>query len=1057
MNTLIAVAAKRAKIIYSAFAVLLLSGITAYVNVPRESLPQLAITVIYTSVVLEGVSPEDSERLLVRPMEEELQNLEGVKEMRATAYQGGANVVLEFDAGIGEEEALADVRAAVDRVKPDLPEEALEPTISQVDFTRRPVLTVALSGDLPERTLLTLARSLRDNIRQIPSVLDATISGAREEQVEIIIDPLLVEYYGLNQDELFRVFSRSNRLVAAGNLDTGNGRFAVTVPGLFESTQDIYNVPVKSTESAVVTLGDIADIRRTFKDRQTFVRINGKPAVTVDVSRRPEANVVDTIAAARKVVERQQPAWPEGLNVLYPVDDTENIVSRFDSLQNSVIIAVIIVMAICMAFLGLRSGLLVGIAIPGSFLTGILVLATMGVTINALALIGLILSVGILVDGAIVVVENAESLREDGVEPRQAYVQAAQRMAWPIISSTATTLVVFLPLLFWPGNTGAFFKYLPITLISVLTAALVMALIFVPAIGASLKGKGVGTPSKTRKEAGIAQSYRKLLNRCIDNPGKVITGTLAALFLIQVTYSNYGAGIYFFPPQEPDSATLSVHARGNLSLQEQDRLLREVENQVLGLDGIKFIYAKTGRPPGAGADAPAPDFIGDIKIEMMPWNDRRPAAEILEEIDGRVSSIPGIEVVIKKEGHGPTTGQAIQIEVASKGTAALVNTVELIRRGMDEVGGFTSESDNRPLPGIEWQLQVDRGEAAKYNADVTVIGQSIQLITNGLKLAEYRPDDSEEEIDIVVRYPESQRSIRSLDQVRIETGRDLVPISNFVDRVPMQQAGEIARVDGVRTMKVSADPQRGYFAGLQVVRLKQWLAGQDVPETVSVIFKGEEADSDESSSFLTNAFLLALFMMGIILLAQFNSFYSVFVVLTAVVLSVAGVFLGLLVTGSSFSIVMSGVGTIALAGIVVNNNIVLIDTFNRLNDGTRSLRQAVIETGMDRFRPVLLTTGTTVLGLVPTAIQLNIDFFNRTVSIGDPVTEWWSYMAQAIIYGLLFATALTLIVTPCMLMAREKVSLWKTKQIGQVMNLLSRRPAPSTEPSLEKVPPLPAE
>ena len=629
MNTLIAVAAKRAKIVYSAFAVLLLAGITAYVNIPRETLPQLAITVVYTSVVLEGVSPNDSERLLVRPMEEELQNLEGVKEMRSTAYQGGANVVLEFDTRISEEQALQDVRAAIDRAKPELPTEALEPTISQVDFTRRPVLTVALSGDLPERTLLNLARELRDEIQQIPTVLDAVISGAREEQVEIIIDPMLVEYYGLNKDELFTVFSRSNRLVAAGNLDTGNGRFAVTVPGLFETSQDIFNVPVKSTGSAVVTLGDIADIRRTFKDRQTYVRINGKPAVTVDVSRRPEANVVNTIAAAHAVVERQQPEWPEGLQVSFPVDDTENIVSRFDSLQNSVVAAVLIVMAICMAFLGLRSGLLVGIAIPGSFLTGILVLATMGVTINALALIGLILSVGILVDGAIVVVENAETLKEQGTSPRDAYVKAAQRMAWPIISSTATTLAVFLPLLFWPGNTGAFFKYLPITLISVLTAALVMALLFVPAIGASLKQSKPKQASTPKEETALSKWYTAVLNRAVDRPGRVIFGTIIVLVMVQIGYSNYGQGIYFFPPQEPDSATLSIHTRGNLSVLEQDRLLSEVEQRVLGMDGVKFIYAKTGRPPGAGANSPAPDFIGDIKVELLPWSNRRPAADML--------------------------------------------------------------------------------------------------------------------------------------------------------------------------------------------------------------------------------------------------------------------------------------------------------------------------------------------------------------------------------------------------------------------------------------------
>ena len=1053
MNNLIALAASRPKIIFSAFVVLIISGITAYVNVPRESLPQLAITVIYTSVALEGVSPNDSERLLVRPLEEELQNLEGVKELRATAFQGGANVVLEFDAGVSEESALQDVRAAVDRVKPELPAEALEPTISQVDFTRRPVLTVALSGDLPERTLLALARGLRDEVRQIPTVLDATVSGARDEQVEIIIDPMLVEYYGLNKDELFRIFSRSNRLVAAGNLDTGSGRFAVTVPGLFETSQDIYNLPIKSTDDAVVTLGDIAEIRRTFKDRQTYVRINGKPAVTVDISRRPEANVVGTIISARKVVDQMRSDWPEGLQVSFPVDDTENITSQFNSLQNSVVSAVIIVMAICIAFLGFRSGLIVGIAIPGSFLTGILVLAIMGITLNALALIGLILSVGILVDGAIVIVENAESLKETGLPPKDAYVQAAQRMAWPITSSTATTLAVFLPLLFWPGNTGAFFKYLPITLISVLSAALVMALIFVPAIGASLKSTKSSRLRSATKTSVIAISYSKILCKCIDNPGKVIIATLMTLIFVQVAYLNYGKDAYFFPPQEPDSATLSIPARGNLSLQEQDRLVSEVESQVLGLDGIKFIYTKTGRPPGAGANAPAPDLIGDITVEMLPWNSRRPALEILADIQSRVRTLPGIEVLIKNQGHGPRLGQAIQVEVASKNSTALVNTVDLIRKGMDEVGGFTSESDNRPLPGIEWQLQVDRSEASRYNADVTVIGQSIQLITNGLKLGEYRPDDSEEELDIVVRYPKELRSIRSLDQVRIETGRDPVPISNFVDRVPVQQAGEIARINGTRTMKITADPLPGYYAGLQVVRLKQWISTQDIPKSVNINFKGEEADSEASSSFLTNAFLLAIFMMGIILLAQFNSFYSVFVVLTAVLLSTCGVFLGLLITGSSFSVVMSGIGTIALAGIVVNNNIVLIDTFNKFNDGTRSLRSAIMKTGEDRLRPVLLTTGTTVLGLVPTATQFNVDFFNRTVTIGDPAMVWWAYMSQAIIYGLIFATALTLIITPCMLIARQSFAQWRANRIESIRHLLGR----NVNSDVEAVPPLPAQ
>ena len=1043
MKKIIALAASRSKIIYASFTLLILSGITAFNTIPRETLPELAITVIYVSISLEGVSPEDSERLLVRPLEEELQNLEGLKEMRSTAYQGGGNVILEFYSGVDADQAIQDVRAQVDRTKPDLPVDALEPRISQVDFTQRPIFTVSLSGNIPERTLLYLARDLRDEFRKIPSVLNSQVQGAREEQVEIIIDPLLVEHYGLNQDELFRTFSRTNRLIAAGNLDTGNGKFAVTVPGLFETTQDIYNVPIKSTEEAVITLGDIADIRRTFKERENFVRINGKQSIAVDLSRRPNANVINTIEEAKVIVDKKRDTWPEGLEITFPVDDTENIVSRFSSLQNSVIIAVIIVMSICMGFLGFRSGLLVGVAIPGAFLTGILVLALLGYSINALALIGLVISVGLLVDGAIVVVENAERLKEEGIESEDAYVQAAQRMAWPIITSTLTTLIVFLPLLFWPGNTGAFFKYLPITLISVLSAALVMALIFVPAIGASLKSN-VRRTDAIGTDNFVSRSYARILEKAINNPGKVIFAAFISLIFIQVAYSNFGKGINFFPPQEPDSVNIAVHARGNLSLEEQDALIREVENEILGLAGIKFIYAKSGRSPGEGASLPAPDSIGAIEVDFLPWNKRGPSLEIIDEITERTKPIPGIEAIIKKDSKGPQLGQAIQIEVSSKNDNDLIETVSLIRQGMEELGGFVSKSDNRPLPGIEWQLKVDRSEASKFNADIATIGQSVQLITKGLKLAEYRPDDSEEEIDIVVRYPESSRSIRNLDQVRVETGQGLVPISNFVKRVPVQQEGEIQRVDGIRTMKVAADAQKGVYSGYQVIRLKQWLKSQTLPENTNILFKGEEADSAESSNFLRNAFIVAIFMMGIVLLLQFDSFYSVFVVLTAVIFSTSGVFLGLLVTGSSFSITMSGIGTIALAGIVVNNNIVLVDTFNRFNDGTLSLKQAIIKTGIDRFRPVLLTTTTTVLGLVPTATMLDINFIERAVTLGDPVNLWWSFITQAIIYGLIFATVLTLIVTPCMLMARQTMYEWFSQKSNYLKETIRTYNNPTT-------------
>ncbi|MBM3515136.1 MAG: efflux RND transporter permease subunit [Alphaproteobacteria bacterium] len=1135
MNAVILAFASRPRVVISALIMLLIAGIGAYRSMPREAMPTVPVPLVLVNIVLEGVSPVDAERLLIRPMEEQFQSLEGVKEMRATGFEGGASMVIEFDTTIDTDAALDDVRAAMDRVQPKLPLEIRPPLVRELDFTQRPVLTVSLAADLPERTLLKLARDLRDKVVTLPAALDASISGVREEQVEIVIDPLKAANTGLSQDDLLRAVSRSNRLVAAGALDTGHGRFAVSVPGLFEDLADITDLPIKSTANAVVKLKDVAEVRRTFKDRTSFVRVNGKPAVSVDITRRADANVVELSKAVNGLVATMRADWPDQVQINLPVDDSKSILERVNSLVNGVIASVFIVMAVCIAILGIRNGLIVGVAIPGSFLMGLLAMSIWGITLNVMALFGLIIAVGMLVDGAIIVVDAADKYMAEGMGADAAYAKAAQRMAWPIITTTLTTIAAFLPLMLWPGLTGKFFSYLPISVISVLTASLAMALLFIPAIGARfarresrtepiaavtrtpaiaaadsatltehyapkfsryfrdqgasaveadrLAAEGVARmlalQPEERSEGGmfaiaralrmlslrghvrpeadptdpafvagdgvehvaaavrparpghelpltddaLTRWYARVLSRALDHPGKVLAATFVLLFVVVVAYVRTGTGIVFFPPQEPDRAEITVRARGNLSIDEQDVLLREVEQRALGVNGVEAIYARTGRPAGSG-DAAA-DLIGKLAIRLLPWDERRGADAIMGEIGERIAGLPGIETTIERIGSGPPRpGPAIQIELVSIDRVKLTEAVVALRGEMARIGGFINVEDSRPLPGIEWQLQIDREEAARANADTTLIGQAIQLVTKGLKLGSYRPDDSTEEVDIVVRYPEEQRSIRTLDDVRIETPRGLIPLSNFVKRVPEQQAGEVTRVDGARVMTIKADVGPGRFAGAQVGRIKGWLATGEIGSGVEVRFKGEQRDTEESGGFLGKAMLLALFLIAVIMLIEFDSFYHVFLVLSAAVLSTIGVFLGLLIFQQPFSVVMTGIGVVALAGVVVGNNIVLIDAYVRNLKTAFTVREAAYYTGVERFRPVLLTSGTAIVGLIPTALGIDIDFINREILIGAPQGQWWAYLAQAICYGLIFAKGLTLIVTPCALLARENVAAW---------------------------------
>ena len=1040
MNAIIDAAISHARTVLSGLVLILISGTFAYVGIPKEADPDINIPVLYVHVSHEGISPEDAERLLVKPLEEELRGIEGVKEMRSAAYEGGANVVMEFEAGFDADIAMADVRDKVDLAKPELPEDSDEPTVHEINLSEFPVLVVTLSGDVPERTLLRLARNLKDELKAIPSVLEVQIGGDREEQVELIVDPLVLESYGLDARDIIDAVSRSNRLVAAGALDTGQGRFSIKVPGLFEDADDILNMPVKVNDDAVVRFRDIGTLRRTFKDPEGFARINGLPALALEVSKRTGQNIIETIERVRAVVEEERQRWPEDVTVSFSQDKSTDIRTMLKDLQNNVLSAVLLVMIVIVAALGLRSAGLVGVAIPGSFLTGILVLAAAGLTVNIVVLFSLILAVGMLVDGAIVVTEYADRKMSEGLHRREAYALAAKRMAWPIIAATATTLAAFLPLMFWPGIVGEFMRYLPLTLIATLSASLTMALIFVPTLGSVVGKAGGAADAKTMKALaagengdisdvpGLTGVYTRVLARALRHPGLVLATAVAVLIGANYAYGTFGRGIEFFPEVEPDNVALQVHGRGNLSIYERDFLLRQVEERVLDLQREKeefhAIYARSVATSGIEGDEEPEDLIGTIQLEFTDWSLRRPADVILADIVARTDDLAGIFVETRKEEAGPPVGKPIQIEVTAYDPALIAPTVATIGQAMEEIGDITNMEDGRPIPGIQWELQVDRAQAAKFDADVTLIGSYVRMVTNGMQLSDTRPDDADEEIDIVVRLPERYRTFEQLKQIRVQTAAGLVPISNFVTREARPKVSILRRVDGDRAITIKADVAPGVLADDKVRQIRQWLDGAGLPEGVKVTFKGEDEEQKEAEAFLSKAFGVALFLMAIILVTQFNSFYSAFLILSAVVMSTIGVMIGLLVTDQPFGIVMSGIGVIALAGIVVNNNIVLIDTFDRLKKTTATVEEAILRTGAQRLRPVFLTTVTTILGLMPMVLGMNIDLFSREVQIGAPSTQWWRQLSTAIVFGLGFATVLTLVVTPSALMLRANVAGW---------------------------------
>ena len=1195
-------AASRARMVIAFIIISLVIGGYSYVNLPKEGEPDIDIPMLFVSTQFPGISAEDSENLLIKPIEAEMVDLDGLDKMTATAAENYAGVLLEFEFGWDKSATIADVRDAMNTAQAKFPDGAEQYTIAEINFSEFPIVIISLTGSVPERTMARIAKDLQDDIEALDSVLQAGIAGNRDEMLEVIIDPLRLEAYNVTAAELINVVSNNNQLIAAGEVETEQGTFSVKIPSSFKTAEDIYHLPVKVNGDRVVTLGELAQINYTFEDRAGTARFDGESTVALQVVKRKGFNLIDTVDQVKEVLTKSRSEWPAELQTAIRVDtsnDQSRVVgSMVSQLEGSVLTAVALVMIVVLASLGSRAALLVGFAIPTSFLLCFAFLALMGVSISNIVMFGLILAVGMLVDGAIVVVEYADKRIKDGIGPMHAYVEAAKRMFWPVISSTATTLCAFLPMLFWPGVPGEFMGMLPVTLIFVLSASLVVALVYLPVVG------GVsGRISRTFTTAsdwlrartpwivrailvppalyGMFLGAMQMLNPSYFLPGGTIAGALffvlsafaasitlsaakitfearevrtqtghtpfghlvkflvgnpimpivsiaavfgAVFYVVAILFPANSRGVEFFVENEPEQATTYVRARGNLSLTEKDEMVRQVEEVIAAHPAVINVFSFAGEGgldtggPGGG-QSPA-DTVGQVQFEMIPWENRPTQTEtwffdlltrevtateydgntVIDEINVELAKLPGIVAEVAALEQGPGSAKPIHLRIKGDDWEQLVTSTAEARAYFDTVPGLIKIEDSLPLPGIDWEISVDVAKAGRYGADVATVGAMVQLVTRGILLGEMRPNDSDEEIEIRVRLPDNDRVLSTLDTLRVRTPDGLVPLANFITRKPVAKLAQISRIDQKRFFDVKADVEPGltgleqtaddgsktrlavlravpegasaqgpsvtnsagaefdvvtFLDGADTVALTaaiedgaqfvpinpnerigvltEWLEANPLPAGLEWEWTGDQEEQAESQAFLSSAFLAALGLMFVILLAQFNSFYNSVLVLLAVILSTTGVLIGMMVMQQPFSIIMTGTGIVALAGIVVNNNIVLIDTYQEYSRYMPRI-EAIIRTAEARIRPVLLTTITTMAGLTPMMFGLSLDFIGGGYSIDSPTALWWKQLATAVVFGLGIATILTLIVTPSFLALR----VWFTTYAVWIGRMLAR-------------------
>ena len=1030
--------------------VLIFAGIFGRINIPIENEPEIVVPVVYVGVGLTGISPQDSERLLLKPIEEEIRAIEGIDKLQGFAFENYAAAVIQFEAAETMKKSLDKVRDAINDAKVKFPDDAQEPVVSEVSFEDQPTVIVSIdSPTASERYLLNLAQEIKKEIELIPSIFEAELLGARKEQLEATLNRSQMENYNISFAEIITSVSNNNQVVTAGEIQTGQGQFAVNVPGLFETARDVYELPIRSTNNSTVNLADISTIKRNFKDRESYTKVNGEPGISLLIKKGRGRNVIDTINEVDEVVQSFKSKVPSDVNFTYVMDSREIMEDNVNSLQGNILLATIFVIIVTMLALGIRSSLIVGSGIPVSILIALFVLYVLGYDYNFMVIFGILVALGMLIDGSLVVVELADRKMLEGFDRQKAYIYSAKRMFWPIVASAATTLAVFIPLFFWPGISGQFMRMLPVTIFVVLFIALIFSLMFVPVIG-SVLGKPSNASANSFKKLGSDQNfnlkdisgyigiYVSILDKLLKRPILTLLFVFVILFTIISSFFSFGKGMIYFSTGDPYFGQIKIYARGNLSIDEINKLTSDVEIIVNEHTGIKNYFLQTGQFSNvvAGGGGSSEDLIATAYFEFVDRNQRKNGHEIISELRDQFDNIKGIKIEVSEQSGGPPIGKDVEIRITGPSSSIILKVTKDVRNYIDEnVIGLVSVEDTLPVPLVDWELIIDKPKAAQFGADIFTIGKAVSLVTNGIMIGKYRPDDVDDELEIFVRYADKERSIDQLDNIMIETRSGQIPISNFVEKKPKKNVSYIRRYDTRNAMYVKANVAEGVIAADKVSEIQKWADEQDYPSYIDIAFGGENEEQTESMKFVTQAFIISILIMAALLVTQFNSFYQSFIILTAVIMSTAGVFFGLLVFNQPFSAIMHGVGVVSLAGIVVNNNIILIDAYNFVREKDNdNLFNSILKACAQRLRPIFLTTITTMLGLIPLAMNYSIDPILRTIEYDSNVSGFWTPLAQCIVYGLSFSAFLTLIVTPCLLILPSHIRSYFKKALPKTVN-----------------------
>jgi multidrug efflux pump subunit AcrB len=1025
--------------------IIIVLGVYSYMALPREAFPDIPIPYILVTTTYEGVSPEDVETSVTMKIEKELNGVRGVKEVRSSSAEGLSMISVEFTPDVPSDVALQRVRDRVDMAKGELPTDAKEPVIKEINLAEFPIMLVSISGDVSPVQLKEIADNLQDILEAVPGVLKVDVLGALEREIRLEFDPDRVASYNLTIPEILALIPSENVNISAGGLETQGTKFNVRVPAEFVSPGEVDHLLLTVRNGKPIYLADVAAVRDAFKDRTSYSRLNGADNVTLSVQKRVGANVVQVSDYIKTVIDRAQQQVPGAVKFGITFDMSKYIRNMVADLENNMASGLILVVGILVLFLGWRSSTIVSLIIPFSMLASFFLLQALGYTLNMIVLFSLILALGMIVDTAIVVVENIYRHIQLGLPCLEAAIVGTREVAWPVTSSTLTNIASFVPMLFWPGMMGNFMKYLPITVMVVLGSSLFIGLVFNPTLCAGL----AGSAPPSMRENWFLRGYRRVQRMAIEHPVMVLF--LAGFLLVSLTvlYAKVGNGVEFFPQSDPERAIINIRLPQGANIRETDRIVRLIEHRVEPYKPwLKHVVTNVGSSSG-GMDLVATaggPHLANITLVFYDFVERkRPSTEIIAAIRRDIADIPGAEIKVEQERHGPPTGAPVTVEVAGEDFKTLERLSEQAHRMIADVPNLVNLRSDLEAARPELAFTVNRRVAMLLGVNTAAVGNFLKMAVFGWKVGTYRQFN--DEYDITVRLPLADRvSIDEMSDLQIPNGTgDAVPLSSLGRFEYRGGFGTINRVNQKRVVTLTADAE-GRLSTEVLADVQKRMSKVELPSGYEIRYAGEKEEQDTAQAFLSKAFVVALMLIVLVLVVQFNSLMVPIIIMSTVILSLVGVLLGLIVCGMPFNIIMTGIAVISLAGIVVNNGIVLLAYTQQLQQRGLDLVEATVEAGITRLRPVLLTAATNFIGLIPMAVGISYDFHTFTWATKSESTQWWSNMSIAIIFGLSFTTVLTLVVVPSLYVMLSRLSI----RLGFKTSYAARPTEESIQPACVK-------